>query len=97
MWTCVVETLEGISYVGKHGEVYLAIRVVPVNVHSKVSWSSPVIWNGVVLSENGHKVVAILLAYVLDSEIIHTEGKRDGMPGVGPEACDKTDLTVPPF
>ena len=35
-WTGVVETLEGISYEGKHGEVYLTICVVPVDVHSKV-------------------------------------------------------------
>ena len=32
----MVETLEGISYVVKHGEVNLTIRVVPVDSHSKV-------------------------------------------------------------
>ena len=36
-WTGVVETLEGISYVGDHGEVCLAIHLVQVDVHSKVT------------------------------------------------------------
>ena len=36
----------------------------------------------------------MLLAYVLDAKIVHTEGKRDGTPGVGPEARDKCALTV---
>ena len=36
------------------------------------------------LTEDEHEVVTMLLAYVLDSGIVHAEGKRDGMPGVGP-------------
>ena len=92
-----METLEGISYVWKHGEVYLTIRVVPVDVHSKVPWSGPVVWNGVVLAEDGHEVVAMMFAYVLDTKIVHTEGKRDWAPVVGPESRDKCALTVPFF
>ena len=46
-------------------------------------------------TEDGNEVVAMLLAYVLDVEIFHTEGKHDGMPGVGPEAREKCALTVP--
>ena len=86
--------LEGISYIGKHGEVYLTIHVVPVNDHSKVPQSSPVVWNGAVLTKDGNEVVAMLLSYVLDAKIFHAEGKRDGTPGVGPEAREKCALTV---
>ena len=96
-WTGVVETIEVMSYVGKYGEVYLTIRVFPVDVHSKVLWYGPVVWNGVVLTDDGHEVVAMLLAYILDAKIVHAEGKCDGKPGVGPETRVKRALTIPLF
>ena len=45
--------------------------------------------------EDGHEVVDMLIAYALDSEIVHAKIKRDGRPGVGSEARDKRSLTVP--
>ena len=39
----------------------------------------------------------MLLAYILDAEIVHAEGKRDGTPGMGPEDREKCALTVPFF
>ena len=49
------------------------------------------------LFEDGHKVVAMLLAYALDSEIFHAKVKHDGTLGMGPESKDKRSLTVPLF
>ena len=77
----------GIILLGNHGEVYLTIYVVAVDVHSKVPWSGPVVWNGIVLYEDVLEMVSMLLAYILDYKIVHIKGSVMGrqswvhMPG----------------
>ena len=44
----VVKTFEGVLHVRQHGQVDLASRVVPIDVHAKVSGAAPVVGDGIV-------------------------------------------------
>ena len=90
----VVKTFEGVLHVRQHGQVDLASRVVPIDVHAKVSGADPVVVDGIVFLQDGHEVVGVLFAGVFHSKIVHAKGESDGSPLVGPEARDKGALAI---
>ena len=49
----------------------LTFGVVPVEIQTEVAFSFPILGNIIVLFEDGHEMVSVLFASVLDAKIVH--------------------------
>ena len=93
----VVKMLEGICNVGKHGEMDFAVVVVPFQIESKVSFFLPIAGDGIVLLEDFHAMVCMLLANIFHTKIFHTKGERYGTPIMFPKTRGEFALLIPLF
>ena len=57
--------------------MYFLFAVVPIKVHTQISFSLPVSSNYIVDIEDRHEMFSMLLVDIFDTEIIHAEGKGD--------------------
>ena len=71
----MLELLEGFCDISRHGEVDLAIAVVPVQRDPDITFSSPIRCYLVVLFESVFEVESMLSADVLDSEVVNNKGE----------------------
>ena len=81
----MVDSDECIFEVEKHGEVDLAALIIQVEVNAEVALSSPIMGDGVMIIEEGHKVLRMLFAYIFDSKVVNAKGEADWASGVCPE------------
>ncbi len=70
-WCCMLKSSECLRHVFKHGDVYFFVIVVPVDVHSQVVLSIPILQAFVMFIEDGGKVFGVLATNVFDAEIIN--------------------------
>ncbi len=70
-WRCMLKTCEHFGDVVKHGGVDSSSRVIPVDGHTKVPLTVPIVRALVVLAENGGKVFGVFTANILDAKIVH--------------------------
>jgi hypothetical protein len=70
-WCCVLKSSECLRHVLKHRDVYFFVIVVPVNVHSQVALSVPILRAFVMIVEDGGEVFGMLTTNVFDAEIIY--------------------------
>ena len=70
-WVAVITTLESGVDVGEHGEVNLAVVVVPVHIQYQVALTIPVAGYFVALFKYGNEALGVLLSDVLDTELIN--------------------------
>ena len=82
----MIELDENLYDIVGHGEVYLSFLVVPIERDSDISFSPPVLSDFIVELEIFHDVVGVLIAFVLDTEVVNDEGELDGSCPVDPEA-----------
>ena len=70
-WCCVLKSSECLRHVFKHGDVYFFVIVVPVNVHSQVALSVPILQAFVMFVEDGGKVFGMLVTNVFDAKMVN--------------------------
>ena len=75
----------------------LALGIVPIHVHSNVACSGPIDGADIVFVENLGKMVGVFFAVMFYTEVVNTEGERDGAPIVSPEARCVRALMVAMF
>ena len=83
----VIKLLACLRDIAQHGEVHDVALVVPIQVYAKVVLSFFVSRDGVVLPQDGHEVVRVILSYKVNAKIINTQGKQDRPPVMFPVAC----------
>ncbi len=69
-----------------HGAMYFVLDVIPIKGKAEVACSIPVCVNFVVLLENTHEMLNIVLVDVFHSKVINNEVETDGAPVVLPIA-----------
>ena len=85
----MAESYKGILEVAWHGQMDFALLVVPVECEAQVSHAFPVSVDFVVLLEDIHEMLSIVLAGVLHAKIINNKGEADWAPVVAPVSwCD---------
>ena len=70
-WGRVLKLLEGLLDITRHGEMNLALAVVPVQCYANVSVARPVSGDLVILLQRLLEVACMLLPNVFDPKIIH--------------------------
>jgi hypothetical protein len=93
----MAKTDEGIFNVPRHGEMHLALGIVPIKHESKVSCSFPVGVDCVVLFQYAHEMLDVVLVDVLHAEIVDDECETDGAPVVLPVPRRDLALSIPGF
>jgi hypothetical protein len=93
----MAETDEGVFNVPRHGEMHLALGIVPIECESKVLCSFPVGVNCVVLCQYAHEMLDVVLVDVLHAEVIDDECETDGAPVVLPVPWRDLALLIPGF
>ncbi len=93
----MAETDEGIFDVPRHGEMHLALGIIPIERESKVLHSFPVGVDCVVLFQYAHEMLDVVLVNVLHSEVIDDECETDGAPVMSPVPWHDLALSIPSF
>ena len=73
-----METLEGIFDIAWHGDIDVALVIVPVKLESTELGASPFSGDGVFRPQRGFQVFGMFCSNILDSEVVHDEAERDG-------------------
>ena len=100
MWAAgdgMVELYQCLPGVFKNREVDFSLVVVPVKVNAEVSLVCPIMGDGVMLSEDSHKVLSMRCSHIFDAEIVHAKREADWACGVRPENRGKFALLIPFF
>ena len=71
----VVELVQGFLDVIGHGKVHCSGFVVPRKRETKVQRATPIRCDGVEAGQGVHQVLGILFGVILDTEIVHNQGK----------------------
>lgn len=90
----VVKALEGSFNIAGHGEVNVAIGIVPVKGHATELGACPVDSDGVFFLEDGYEMVGMFFAHIFDPKVVHYEAEGDGTSGVGEKARDLVRLDI---
>ncbi len=93
----MAEMDEGIFDVPRHGEMHLALGIVPIKRESKVLHSFPVGVNCVVLFQYAHEMLDIVLVNVRHAKVVDDERETDGVPVVSPVPWCDLALSIPSF
>ncbi len=93
----MAKTNKGVLDVSRHGAMYFVLDVVPIKGEPKVVRSIPVHVDFVVLLENAHKMLDVVLGDVLHTEVIGNKGETDRAPIVSPIARGDFALAIPGF
>ena len=73
----MLELVEGICNVARHGDVDCAFGVIPFESHAEVAFARPFCGDGVKGFEGGNKVVSMFFTHILDSKIINNKAESD--------------------
>ena len=80
---------EQVGNVAVHGEATCALRVdfcvIPLEVYARKTYPVKVLRDGVMGSEDSSEVVKVVVAYILNAEIINNEYKHNRAPFVTPK------------
>jgi hypothetical protein len=60
-------------YLIKHGDMDIFVDVVPVNIHSKIACTAPVLGAFVVFFQDAGEVLNVFTAKVFDAKVVNTE------------------------
>ena len=93
----MAKTNKGVLDVSRHGAMYFVLDVVPIKGKAEVACSIPVRVNFVVLLENAHEMLNIVLVDVFHPKVINNEGETDGAPVVLPIAWGDFSLAISSF
>ena len=89
---------EQFGNVDVHGEATCAsgveFGVIPLEVYAIKFPPFEVLYDGVMGGEDSSEVVKVLVAYILNAEIINNENKHDGAPFVAPKSWSGSCLLV---
>ncbi len=66
----MLKSCECLRHVFKHGDEYFFVIVVPVDVHSQVAMSVPILQAFVMFVEDGGKVFNMLATNVFDAKVV---------------------------
>jgi hypothetical protein len=69
----VLEADECLRYVIKHGDMDTFVDVVPVNNHSKIACTTPVLGAFVVFFQDAAEVLNVFMAKVFDAKVVYAE------------------------
>jgi hypothetical protein len=72
-WWRVLESGESLRYIIKHGDIDIFVDVVPVNIHSKIACTAPVLGAFLVFFQDAREVLDVFTAKVFDAEVINAE------------------------
>ncbi len=93
----MAETDEGVFDVHRHGEMHLALGIVPIECESEVLRSFPVGVHCVILFQYAHEMLNVVLVNVLHAKVIDDECETDGAPVVLPVPWHDLALSIPSF
>ena len=74
----MLELVKGLGNVIRHGDVDVAMGVIPGNGEAKVRCTGPVNCDGVAGAERVDEVLRVLLINIFHSKVINNKGERDG-------------------
>ncbi len=75
-WWRVLESDECLRYIiehGDNGDMEIFVDVVPVNIHSKIACTAPVLGSFVVFFQDTREVLNMFTANVFDAEVVNAE------------------------
>ncbi len=93
----MAEMDEGVFDVPWHGEMHLALGIVPIESESKVLHSFPVGVDCVVLFQYAHEILDVVLVNVLHAKVVNNKCETDGVPVVLPVPWRDLALLIPSF
>ncbi len=93
----MAEMNEGIFDVPRHGEMNLALGIVPIERESEVLHSFLVSVDCVVLFQYAHEMLDIVFVNVLHAEVVDDKCETDGAPVVSPVLWCDLALSIPGF
>ncbi len=69
----MLESDESLRYIIELGDMYIFVDVIPVNIHSKMACTAPVLGAFVVIVQDAGEVLDVFTADVFDAEVINAE------------------------
>jgi hypothetical protein len=72
-WWCMLESDEILSYIIEHRDMDIFVDVVPVNIHSKIACTAPVLGAFVVFFQDAREVLDVFMANAFDAKVINAE------------------------
>ncbi len=97
VWRFMAKRDEGIFNVPRHGEMHLALGIVPIERESEVSRSFPVGVDCVVLFQYAHEMLNIVLVDVLHAKVVDDKCETDGATVMLPVPWHDLALLIPGF
>ncbi len=79
-----MEADECLEYIIKHGNMDIFVDVVPVDSHSKIACSAPVLGAFVVFFWNAREVLNVFTANVFDAKVVYAECEGNWAKNVSP-------------
>ena len=67
----VLESAEGLGDVTRHGEVDIAVVIVPVKMETKVLGASPILGELIFGGKRGEVMISIVFAKVFNAEVVN--------------------------
>jgi hypothetical protein len=80
----MLELNECLKYTIEHGDMDVFVDVVPVNIHSKIACTIPVLGEFVVFIQDAGEVLDMFMANVFDAEVVNAECEGDCAKIVSP-------------
>ena len=88
-WRFMAKLYEGILKVAWHGQMDFALLIVPVKCEAQVTCAFPVSVDFVVLLEDIHEMLNVVLVDVLHAKVTNSKGEADWAPVVAQVSrCD---------
>jgi hypothetical protein len=88
---------EGVFDVPQHGEMHLALGIVPIECESRVLHSFPIGVDCVVLFQYAHEMLDVVLVNILHAKVVNNESETDGVPVVLRVPWHDLALLIPSF
>jgi len=82
----MLELMEGLFNVARHGHVDSAGDVVPLECHAKEAFAGPLGGDVIERRESVNEVLGMFLPNILDSKVVDDEAEGDGTGGMSEEA-----------
>jgi hypothetical protein len=73
----VLESDECLSYIIEHGDMDVFVDVVPIDIHSKIECTIPVLGTFVVFIQDAGEVLNVFTANIFDAKVVNTECEGD--------------------
>ncbi len=73
----MLESDECLSYIIEHGDMDVFVDVVPIDIHSKIECTIPVLGTFVVFIQDAGEVLNVFTANIFDAKVVNTECEGD--------------------